>query len=146
MPESSAIDQALVDKLLGDATLRTLLPDGVFFDEAGPSIAGGGNATRFVLVSLADETDEAVFGHRGFEDALYLVKAVELKPAIGSGNVKAAAARIDVLLEDGTITAAGYTPMVCHRESRFRITEVDEHDTSIRWQHRGGHYRVQQSV
>jgi hypothetical protein len=33
--------------------------------------------------------------------------------------------------------------MAMYRETRVRITEVDEVDVSIRWNRRGGHYRVQ---
>ena len=145
MPDSSAIDQALIDKLLNDATLRALMPDGVFFEEAGASMVGGGNPTQFVIVSLVDAVDEPMFGGRAYEDVLYLVKAVELS-SVATKNIKAAAARIDVLLEDQPLTVAGYTWMTCHRESRIRLTEVDDQDTTIRWFRRGGHYRVEMSL
>ena len=83
-----------------------------------------------------------MLGGCAYEDALYLVKVV----ALGSGvDVKAAAARIHTLLEDQVLTVSGYTHMVMHRESRIRMTEVDQADASIRWQHRGGRYRVQQA-
>jgi hypothetical protein len=138
--DSSDIDSALVAKLQGDPTLAGLMPGGVFVDEAPAGL------TQFVIVSLVDAVDVAKFGGRAFEDALVLVKAVEKKPATGSGNIKAAAARIDAVLEDAVLTVAGYTPMACYREARVRTTEVDEIDPSIRWFHRGGHYRVQQSL
>jgi hypothetical protein len=99
---------------------------------------------RFVIVSLVDEVDEGKFGGRAYEDALFLVKAVMLSTS--GGNIQAAAARIDTLLEDQPLTVAGYTWMTTHREARVRITEVDEQDAAIRWQHRGGHYRVQMSL
>lgn len=138
MPNSSAIDGALVSTLLNDATLMALMTDGVFFDEAKP------NAQKFVLVSVVDAHDEGKFGGRAYEDILYLVKAVELSTS--GTNATSAAARIDVLLEDQMLSAAGYTWMTVHREARIRATEVDEIDRSIRWQHRGGHYRVQMSL
>jgi hypothetical protein len=138
--DSSDIDAALVAKLAADATLTTLMPGGVWIDE-GPA-----GLTQFVIVSLVDEADAAKFGGRAFEDALFLVEAREKKPLSGSGNIKAAAARIDVLLEDQPLTVAGYTHMAMHREARIRLTEVDEIDSSIRWWRRGGHYRVQQSL
>jgi hypothetical protein len=140
MPDSSAIDQALVDRLLADAALRALLPDGVFWAEAGPSMAHGGAATRFVIVSLVDARDAPMFGGRAYEDALYTVKAVELSTEVTT--IRAAAARIDVLLEMGTLTIEDHTLMVMRREARLRMTEVDDVDRSIRWQHRGGQYRV----
>lgn len=144
MADSSDIDQALVAMLGSDATLLSYCPNGAYWDEAPP------NATAFVIVSLVDELDEAVFGGRAIEDHLYLVKAVARSTA--GANIKAAAARIDALLEDQVIGLGspigvdGYTWMTCHRESRIRMTEVDDLDGTIRWQHRGGRYRVQMSV
>ena len=136
--DSSDIDAALVMKLGSDATLLALCPNGVFMDEAPQGM------TKFVIVSLIDESDEAVFGQRAYEDALYLVEARMLSTS--GGNIKAAAARIDVLLNDVSIAASGYTWMTVYRESRVRQTEVDEVDPSIRWYRRGGNYRVQMSV
>ena len=138
MPDSSLIDAAILAKLVNDATLSALLPDGVWMDEAKQG------AQRFVIVSLIQEFDEGEFGGRAFEDALYLVKAVAL--ATTGADVKTAAARIDTLLEDQPLTATGYTWMATFREERVRFTEVDGVDPSIRWQHRGGRYRVQFSV
>lgn len=136
--DSSAVDNALIALLLADSVLAGLMPDGVFWDEANPG------AKKFVLVSLIDESDEATFGGRAYEDALYLVKAVALSSS--GGDVKTAAARIDALLEDQSLEAAGYSVMTMHREGRVRITEVDDIDPSIRWQHRGGKYRVQAAL
>lgn len=139
MPDSSAIDAGVIALLSADAALMALATDGVHFDEA-PA-----NATRFVIVSLADEVDEPQFGGRAYEDALYLVKAV-LKDAVAA-DIKAAAARIDAVLENSmAVVAAGYTCMVAVREARVRYVEVDDLDQSIRWHHRGGHYRVTMSV
>lgn len=144
MPDASAITAGLVATLLSDAPLMALMPDGVFRDVAAQG------AQRFVIVSLIAAFDEGMFGGRAYEDRLYLVKAV----ALGSSgaSVASAAARIEILLEDQPIgtgsppTVAGYTWMTCHREEPVEITEVDEVDPSIRWQHRGGHWRVQMSV
>lgn len=139
MADSSDIDAALVVKLGADATLLALCPNGVYVDEAP---AG---STRFVIVSLVDESDVPRLGSRSHEDALFQVEARMLSTVSGA-NPKAAAARIDVLLENGTLTAAGYALMTLHRESRIRMTEVDEVDSSIRWYRRGGHYRLVMSV
>lgn len=139
MPDSSDIDNALVAKLGADATLLGYCPNGVYVDEAPPG------STRFVIVSLVDEHDEGQFGSRAYEDALFSVEARMLSTVAGA-NVKAAAARIDVLLEDQPLTVAGYTWMTLHRESRVRMTEVDDADNSIRWYRRGGQYRLQMSV
>jgi hypothetical protein len=139
MSDSSDIDLALVTKLQNDATLAALMPDGTYMDEAPDG------KRQFVIVSLVDAHDEPIFGARAFEDALYLVKAVELS-TVTPKNIKAAAARIDVLLEQGTLTIAGYGLLTMRRDSRVRLTEVDGVDPSIRWQHRGGRYQVVTSV
>lgn len=139
MADSSDIDAAIVVKLGADAALLALCPNGVYVDEAP---AG---ATRFVIVSLIDEADEAVFGGRAIEDAVYLVEARMLSTVSGA-NIKGAAARIDALLESQPLTVAGYTWMTMHRESRIRLTEVDDQDSTIRWYRRGGNYRVQMSL
>lgn len=138
MPDSSDVDAAVTAKLLGDATLMALAVDGIYFDE------GAQGATRFITVSLVDEHDEAIFQARAFEDALYRVMFIE--KGTSAVNSKAAAARIDTLLDNQPLTVTGYSHMLTRRESRIRYTEVDEVDASIRWQHRGGEYRVQVSA
>lgn len=134
MPDSSDIDSALVAKLSGDAQLMALMTDGVFFDQAPQG------ATKFVLLSIVDEADFPIFRQRGFEDHTYLVKAVELSTS--GANVKSAAARIDALLEGGVLVVTGYNVIAMQRIARIRVTEVDDLDSSIRWQHRGGRYEV----
>lgn len=129
-----------MDALLADTALRALLPDGVFWEDAGASLVDGRDATRFVIVSLVEAHDEPMFGGRAFEDALYLVKAVALSTS--GGNVKAAAARIEALLNFGALTIPGYRLMVLRRVERVRFTEVDDQDASIRWFHRGGRYQL----
>ena len=145
MADSSDIDAALIAVLQNDPTLKAAMPDGVFFGLAGLSIATGKNATRFVLVSIAENHDTAVFGGRAFESVLYLVQAVSLN-ATPAPDSKGAAARIDVLIEDKPIAVAGYTFMSAAREQRVREMERDDVDASIVWTHRGGLYRVEMSV
>lgn len=135
MADSSDIDNALIAKLGADATLLALAPNGVYWEEAPP------NSTRFVIVSLVDAQDVGEFGRRAYEDALYAVEVRMLSTVVG-GNPKAAAARIDVLLDHQPLTVPGYAHMTTFRESRFRLTEVDEQDPTLRWYRRGGQYRV----
>jgi hypothetical protein len=136
--DSSDIDNAVIGVLLGDATLMALMPGGVYFGAAPPK------GTAFVIISLVTAEDEPVFGSRAIEDVLYLIKAVALTSS--GADVKAAAHRIDVLLEDQPLVIPGYVHMVTCRESRIRYPEVDEVDDTIRWQHRGAQYRVQASI
>jgi hypothetical protein len=139
MPDSSLIGLALVEKLAADGTLTALLPDGVW-RKVAPK-----NAKRFAIVSLIDGVDVGQFGGRAYEDALYLVEARVLSTVVG-GNVYAAAARIEVLLEDQPLDVAGYGWMTMHREEPIEDTDVDAVDTTIQWHRAGGHYRVQMSV
>jgi hypothetical protein len=141
MVDSSDIDAAVIAVLQNDATLKSLMPDGVFFGLAGASFATGKNSTQFVLVSILANLDRAVFGGCAIESILYGVQAVSL-----SGDSKGAAKRIHELLEDQPLTVAGYTFMSCAREQRIREPERDDVDPTIVWQHRGGMYRVEMSV
>jgi hypothetical protein len=138
-PNSSDIDAALIARL-SDPALLAMAIHGIWFDEAPPG------STAFVILSLIDETDAAVFGGRAIEDALYAIEYRELKPPTGAGHAKAAADLIDTLLEDCTLVAAGYQTATVHRERRLRMTEKDEADPAIRWNRRGGHYRVTMST
>ena len=138
MPDSSAVDAALVAKLGADATLLGYMPNGVYIDEAPPGM------TRFVIVSVVEAHDEAQFSSRAYEDVTYLVKAVALSTTVA--DIRAAAARIDALLEHGTLAPTGYTLMTMRRIERVRTTEVDEVDKSLRWHHRGGRYQVMVST
>ena len=133
--DSSDLDAAVIGLLQSDATLTALLADGIYFDVAPP------NAHQFAIVAVQVENDEDDFDGRAFEDVLYLVKVVELS-TVPTRNVKPAAARIDALLHRAQFTATGFVDVTSHREQRIRTTEVDEVDKSIRWFHRGGHYRV----
>lgn len=145
--DSSEIDNALVAKLGADTTLLGYLPNNVYMDEAPPG------STRFAIVSLVDEVDAQAFTERSHEDALYLVKAVVLSTTTNANaTAKNAAKRIDELLDPqpplppATLTVPGYGTMVIQRESRIRTTEVDGADSTIRWYHRGGNYRVVMST
>lgn len=138
MADSSDIDAAVIGVLQNDATLKTLLPDGVFMDVGPPG------AKRFVLLGIEDSTDVPTYDRpRVVEEVLYFVKAVALSTA--GANMKAAAARIDVLLKDTRLTTApGYEEIYVHRarleQPRLRDVEVDAVDASIQWLHRGGRY------
>ena len=134
MADSAAVDAALVAKLSGDATLAGYMTGGVYMDIA-PS-----GSTKFVIVSLIIEQDEPMFAGRAFEDAVYLIKAVELSTT--GTTVNAAAARIDTLLDQQSLTVTGYSHMVTRRQERVRYTDVDDANPDTRWQHRGGQYQV----
>jgi hypothetical protein len=131
--ESAAIDVALVDLLEADATLASLLPDGVWVDLPPQE------AKRFVVISLFAHSDVSVLGGLGYESSLYMVKAVA--PSAILTNMRAAEQRLYELLNEGTLDVPGF--MAMFREERIKHTERDDLDKSIRWFHRGGYYRVQ---
>jgi hypothetical protein len=137
--DTSLVDAALLSRLAADAPLVALMPDGIYFDQAKQG------ALQFVIVSLLDGAYEGVYvAGRAIYSALYLVKAVSK----GMSNIAAsqAAARLDALLEDQPLTVAGWNGMSCFCEVRLRTTEVDIVDPGIRWQHWGGHFRIEMSV
>ena len=55
--------------------------------------------------------------------------------------VQTCADRIHVLLQNGTMSPTGYTLTLMQREERIATVEIDE-DRDLRYQHRGGLYRV----
>lgn len=138
MPDSGEIGKAVVARLSGDATLMGLVPDGVYVHEAAQG------TTKFALVSLVSSLDAGQMAapgqRRATEDALYAVKAVIL----GTSRTAAgqAAARIDALLEDQPLAIVGYACLSIARTEVIDDTEVDDVDNAIRWQHRGGRYRI----
>jgi hypothetical protein len=134
MADISDVDAAISALLLGDATLMAFATDGVYFDLASHG------ATKFVIVSRMAGFDTRMFSGRAFETVHYLVKAVALSTT--GANVKSAAARIDALLEQATLTVTGYGQVIASRiEPMPRYTELDPENDS-RWQHRGGLYEV----
>jgi hypothetical protein len=136
MSDTSDLDAAIVTLLQNDATLHGLIPDGVYFAEAPPGL------TRFAIVSVVDHVDADVFEGRAFEDALYLVKVVELS-TVTPKNIKPACARVDALLRRAILTATGYVEIATAREGGWlHDVEVDAINTSIRWNHRGANYRI----
>lgn len=132
--DSSDVDAAVIAKLVGDATLMAILTDGVYVD-----VASSGK-TKFCLVSQIAHEDDYVFDGRIWEKFLYLIKAVAQQTS--GADVKTAAARIDVLLQDVALTISGYGHLLTRRVERVRYTEVDDVNNDLRWQHRGGRYEV----
>lgn len=139
MADSSDIHAALIAVLQNDAVLQALLPDGVYMDESART-----DAKQFVIVTLNDSHDEAIFGRRGWEDKLYQVVAISRSGILT--NMKAAAARIDVLLEDVPLVVAGYAWMKTAREREIDVRRRDDLDKAMVWFVRGGFYRVQMSL
>jgi hypothetical protein len=139
MVDSGELDAAVLAVLQADATLESLLPDGVYMDEAPPGV------TQFVLVGLMDSEDVSTYGTDPvLEYALYFVKGTALSST--NANMKAVRLRLDELLHGATLTAPGYIEVKAFRERnqpRLRYIDVDRKDPTLRWWHRGGHYRIE---
>jgi hypothetical protein len=135
--DSSLIINGLIALLGSDAELLALMPNGVYYELAAKG------ATRYVTVALRGSHDVAEFGRRAIEYGDYIVKAVGLDarlPAID--DMRAAAYRIDQVLEDQPFVVAGYEWMTTYRTEVINYPEVDGENQSLRWYHRGGVYHV----
>lgn len=147
MPNSSNIDAAVLALLQNDTTLKTLIPGGVFLNNAPTG------STNHVLVSPVHPEDVRVFAGRGLEVVLYHVKAVAL--STDNRNMNAAAQRIDELLDPQppaplpVLVATGFVCVGLERDpslSRSRIHEPINGSYDPCWFHRGGYYRVWMSL
>lgn len=127
------IEQAIVAKLGGDATLTALAPGGVWLDVAPSHVD-----PPYVIVSLQAHSDvEAMPSARAYEDAEILAKAVSDSTA--AATALGAADRIDTLLQGGSLTITDGTLMAMTRSMRVRYVEIAGDE---RWQHAGGVYNV----
>jgi hypothetical protein len=132
----SAVDTAVITKLQGAAAVTAAAPGGVYWDVAPDTVEN----FPVVIISLRAHNDTYEMGGGHFEVGRYAVKAVGI--GTNSSQVANAAAAIHAALHNQTITAAGYTHMLCHRdptEGRIRYVEVDG---SQRFQHQGAVYAV----
>lgn len=129
--DSLAIDASLLGLLGSDATLLSLMPNGVHFDNAP---AG---STRFVVVRLQSDLDTRKFEGRAFEDVIYSVIAIAKDKSWAA--VRQAAFRIDQLLDGQSLTVEGFGPMTFSRTERHRYSNPDPAD-DVSWKHAGGVY------
>jgi hypothetical protein len=138
LPDSSAVDEAIVQRLSGDPALAALMPDGVYWDVAA------GNAQAFVTVSLIDASDQYLFDAASGEEIetlTYEAKAWVLDTS-GQSALRAAAARIHQLLHGEALPVIeGFACLAILRRGRVRRTYVDTIN-DVRWLQRGGRYQV----
>lgn len=140
MADSAAIFAAITAKLVNDATLTGLMPDGVYRDI---SLAG---KTRFVVISKSGDSRRYVFNGMAVEEMTYMVKAVT-KGTSGL-QASAAAARIYTLLHNANLVIAGYTLLGIQQAEENAVIEYQEPDpvdSDARWQHRGWLFDVEVS-
>lgn len=133
--DSGNVDTALINVLANDATLKSMLPDGVSFSQAPQG------SKRYVLVTILDHVDRGVFNDGGFEVFRYFVKAVGLSTLITVPQMRQAAYRIHQLLHQAQVPVTGYPAPASFERLRYeRFEERDSVDASLVWYHRGGHY------
>lgn len=139
--DSSAVMNAVVALLGSDTQLLGLMPNGVWEDEAPTG------STRFVIVSQVAVDDEPIY-LGAIEHHLIQAEARSLSTA--NGDVRAAALRIDALMDPQApalpgLVVPGYALVDVQREEPIRKRERDEVDRSILWFRRGARYRVEVS-
>jgi hypothetical protein len=142
LPEPADIFAAVMAKLLNDATLMGLMPDGVYRDIA-PAGKGTDEKQRFVIVSKMADVRSEMFNGTAWEEFTYLVKAVQ--KGVSGLVANQAAARIHNLLQDSTLTIPGYALMamkIAEDNGVIEMTEPDPDDLDTRWQHRGWLFEV----
>ena len=138
LPDSSLIDEAVVQTLETDSALKAIIAAGVFWNFAPP------NVTTFVSVALVDHQDDWHFNATEGDETerlVYEVVAVTLESS-GEAGMREAAARIhDLLHGDGIGDVAGFNVMAVLRRRRIRETRIDVVN-DLRWMYRGGQYEV----
>ena len=132
-----AIDNAVLDTLLGDATLTTLAPGRFYLD-----LAPEGVQTPFGVVNLQLEqvTPEQITP--GGDGIAFVVARYQVK-IYDKAKTKTAAQlvvnRVDALLHGAALTIAGFSQMVSQRVERFATVT---RDGEFLWQERGADYEV----
>jgi hypothetical protein len=140
---------AIVAYLDADATLAALATGGVWTDpapEAATPITSGAVAPVFVTVGLLSDRPQWCSGSLGFHDALYTVQAVG--PSDRLEDIEAASLRIYELLtrsEAAGREIEGWEIGGLRLEAAIEFPDP-EVATGIRWEHRGGQYRVLAAV
>jgi hypothetical protein len=136
---------AIVAYLDADATLATSAPGGVWADpapESAMTVSGNAAARVFVTVALLSGRPQPCGGGISHIDALYAIKAVG--PADRLRDVEAAALRIYVLMTQSELAGRdidGWHIAGLRLEAAIEYPDP-EVATGIRWEHRGGQYRV----
>lgn len=135
---SSAIGNAIVAALGSDSALLADCVHGVYMAGEVPS-----GSTRFVTVALVTGFDGSLFGGRASETHTYDVTAHIFfrEREAPAGNIAAAAARIDAVLEGQPIAVSGFTWADSERLEFVREVDRDADDVAIGYRIRGGRYQ-----
>jgi hypothetical protein len=135
------IRKALYGKLAGDTTLVALLgaPPAPYNKSIYYELAPGNARFPYVIFQKQSgvPTYAMVNGSSAYEEDLWLFKGVDHKTT--ADDAEAVAQRIDVLLQDATLSISGATLMYLRRESGISYMEVDSGE---RYEHAGASYRL----
>lgn len=139
---AAATEAALYSKLAGATALTSLLAGGTASPSVYPDPAPAGADTPYVVYSESSgSVPVRVMGGVAYENALYLVKAVDQsRDQMRAGTIKK---QIDAALDGPDLTIAGHNHMRCSREQNVSYRELLPGGELV--QHRGALYRVQAS-
>ena len=130
----SALRDAIVLHLQADAAVVAAAPGGIY-----PGLPPKGSPAYPFISVTAQKADAAnwVFQQVGFEDAVYLVKAIDRSTSPGiAGDINAL---IRASLNLATLTITGYANMGV---LWMQDVSYDELDDSGHYQHEGGLYSL----
>jgi len=137
---STAVRRAIYGKLAGDTTLNNLLgvpPAGYsksIFHQQAPDDA----PYPFVIFNKQSGVPtEAFQDPSAYETDVWLIKAVDRNAS--ADNAETVAARLNVLLNDGTISISGSALMYLRRQSDVEFPEVRD---GQQFKHAGALYRL----
>jgi hypothetical protein len=137
---STPIRRALYGKLAGDTTLNNLLaspPSGysksIFDSEAPPQAT----YPFLVFFKQAGTPTESFGDPDALDTDVWLVKGVDR--GTSADTVEAIQARVQVLLNDATLSISGATLQYLRRESDVQYAEIRD---GVTYRHAGAQYRL----
>lgn len=128
----SAISEALVAKLKADTTLTMLAPGGIWLKQAPSALK-----TTHVVYTLAAGDNEGQFDGVAWKERYYVIETI----ATTKSAADAAAARIETLLDGGTLTITGYTCMKVEAQGD-EVEDLETVNGDTRYYHSGDTYMV----
>jgi hypothetical protein len=137
---STAVRRAIYGKLAGDTTLNALLgtpPTGYSKSIYHQEAPDGANYPFVVFQKQSGTPTEAMGVPSALENDIWLVKAIDRGSS--SDTAEAAQARVQVLLNDASLSISGSTLLYLRRQSDVEYPEVDN---GVRYSHAGALYRL----
>jgi hypothetical protein len=137
---STATRRALYGKLAGDTTLNALLgtPASGYSKSIYHQEAPDGASFPVVIFQKQSGTPTEAMGvPSAMENDVWLVKAIDRGPS--ADTAEAIQARIQVLLNDASLSISGSTLLYLRRQSDVEYPEVEN---GVRYSHAGALYRL----